>query len=153
MEYFRVSKDLFRHLFDILDGNLGPTVGSSTVLPIIKLAAALRFFAEGSYQKGAGNDLFVGVAQPTMSKMLSKIIDVFEEQICKTAIKFPTNDDEKNAIKMGFFEKSGFPGVINCVDGSHIKIIKPKHGLEWILYFLSIVCIVHKQDTNSCNRA
>lgn len=134
MDYFRVSKDLFRHLLVILESKLKPTVRSSSVLPIIKLAAALRFFAEGSYQKGAGNDSFVGVAQPTMSKMLSEVIDVFEEFVCPSEIRFPTNEVEKNSIKMGFFEKTGFPGVIGCVDGTHVKIFKPRLDVQHLYY-------------------
>ncbi|XP_065089161.1 putative nuclease HARBI1 [Ochlerotatus camptorhynchus] len=134
VNYFRVSKDLFNHLLNILDTKLGPTVGSASVLPIIKLAAALRFFAEGGYQKGAGNDLFVGVAQPTLSKILTKVIDVFEEHVCATVITFPTNEAEKNSIKMGFFEKTGFPGVIGCVDGTHVKIFKPRSDVQHLYY-------------------
>lgn len=134
VDYFRVSKDLFRHLLVILESKLKPTVRSSSVLPIIKLAAALRFFAEGSYQKGAGNDSFVGVAQPTMSKMLSEVIDVFEEFVCPSEIRFPTNEVEKNSIKMGFFEKTGFPGVIGCVDGTHVKIFKPRLDVQHLYY-------------------
>lgn len=134
VNYFRVSKELFIYLLDILDTKLGPTVGSSSVLPIIKLAASLRFFAEGGYQKGAGNDLFVGVAQPTMSKMLSEVIDVFEESVCRTSITFPASQQEKSSIKMGFYEKTGFPGVIGCVDGTHVKIIKPKSDVQHLYY-------------------
>lgn len=134
VKYFRVSKDLFKYLLDILETKLGPTVGSSSVLPIIKLSAALRFFAEGGYQRGAGNDVLVAVAQPTMSKMLSKIVDVFEELVCPVAIIFPMNDQEKNSIKMGFYEKTGFPGVIGCVDGTHVNIFKPKFDVQHLYY-------------------
>lgn len=131
-------------------------------MPIIKLAAALRFFAEGAYQKGAGNDIFVGVAQPTMSKILSKVIDVFEEHVCPSAITFPTNEQEKNSIRLGFFEKTGFPGVIGCVDGSHVKIIKPSIDVQHLYYNrkgyhslnVMVVCIskrfVELICTNNC---
>lgn len=134
VQYFRVSKDLFKYLLDILETHLGPAVGSASVLPIIKLAAALRFFAEGGYQKGAGNDIFVGVAQPTMSKMLSRVIDVFEQHLCAAEITFPTSEQDKNSIKMGFFAKTGFPGVIGCVDGTHVKIVKPTSDIQHLYY-------------------
>ncbi|XP_058449128.1 putative nuclease HARBI1 [Malaya genurostris] len=70
------------------------------------LAASLRFFAEGNYQKGVGNDRYIGLAQSTMSK-------------------FPSSDGEINKIKIGFFEKTGFPGVIGCINGTHVKIVPP----------------------------
>lgn len=69
-----------------------------------------------------------------MSKMLSKVIDVFEAVVCKAEIKFPTNEQEKNSIKIGFFEKTGFPGVIGCVDGTHVKIIKPRFDVQHLYY-------------------
>lgn len=34
-------------------------------------------------------------------------------------------EEEKKAAKKHFFEKSGIPGVIGVVDGTHIQIIRP----------------------------
>ncbi|XP_058448989.1 putative nuclease HARBI1 [Malaya genurostris] len=132
IKYFRVSKELFSYLLNIVENRLGSSVGS--VLPVIKLSAALRFFAEGSYQKGVGNDLFVGMAQPTLSKSLSLVIDVLESEVCPSAIRFPINEMEKNAIKLAFYEKTGFPGIIGCVDGTHVKIITPSSNVQHLYY-------------------
>lgn len=129
-----MSKDLFCHLLNIVEVQLGATIGSTTVLPVIKLAATIRFLAEGSYQKGVGNDLFVGIAQPTISKALTQVIDIMETYVCPDAIKFPTEEAEKNAIKLGFYQKSGFPGVIGCVDGTHIKIFPPPSDIQHLYY-------------------
>lgn len=129
-----MSKDLFRYLLNIVETQLGAAVGSTTVQPVIKLAATMRFLAEGQYQKGTGNDLFVGMAQSTMSKSLTQVIDVLETYVCPEAIKFPTEEAEKNAIKLGFFQKSGFPGVIGCVDGTHIKIFPPGSDIQHLYY-------------------
>lgn len=91
------------------------------------LAASLRFFAEGNYQKGVGNDRFIGLAQPTMSKVLQHVLNIMETEVCPDIIKFPSDEQEINAIKLGFYEKTGFPGVIGCIDGTHISIIPPAH--------------------------
>ncbi|XP_065074841.1 putative nuclease HARBI1 [Ochlerotatus camptorhynchus] len=133
LNYFRVSKELFSCLLNIVDGKLGGTK-SSSVQPILKLSAALRFFAEGSYQKGVGNDFFAGMAQPTLSKALSAVIDVFEAEICPAAIKFPVSEVEKREIKHSFYEKSGFPSVIGCVDGTHVRIVKPVGDIQHLYY-------------------
>lgn len=101
---------------------------STSVPPMIMLAASLRFFAEGNYQKGVGNDRFIGLAQPTMSKVLQIVLDIIETEVCPAVIQFPTEEGEKNAIKLGFYAKTGFPGVIGCVDGTHISIIPPAHA-------------------------
>lgn len=134
IKYFRVPKDLFKYLLNIIEGKLRSPAGSASVLPIIRLSAALRFLAEGSYQKGAGNDLFAGISQPTMSKSLSTILDILESEVCPTAITFPTDEAEKNEIKMAFFEKTGFPGIVGCVDGTHVRIIAPPSNLQHIYY-------------------
>ncbi|XP_065087445.1 putative nuclease HARBI1 [Ochlerotatus camptorhynchus] len=124
LNYFRVSKELFRYLLNIVDGKLGGTK-SSSVQPMLKLSAALRFFAEGSYQKGVGNDFFAGMAQPTLSKALSAVIDVFEAAVSEV---------EKREIKHSFYEKTGFPGVIGCVDGTHVRIVKPVGDIQHLYY-------------------
>lgn len=112
-------------LLELLESNMGTCVGAASILPIIKLAAALRFFAEGTYQKGVGNDLFVGMAQPTFSKVLSEVLMILENHLCPVAIRFPIDDVQKDAIKRGFYGKTGFPGIIGCVDGTHVRIISP----------------------------
>lgn len=133
MEYFRVSKELFRYLLDFVEDKLGG-VKSTSVPATLKLSAALRFFAEGSYQKGVGNDMFAGMAQPTLSKILTSVIDVFEAELCPTVIQFPVSDEEKSEIKRGFYERTGFPGVIGCVDGTHVKIFKPMKDIQHLYY-------------------
>lgn len=134
ISYFRVTKDLFRYLMDNVGNKLGGSVKSSSVPPMLRLTAALRFFAEGSYQKGVGNDLFAGMAQPTLSKALSSVIEAFEVEICPVAIQFPTSEAEKDEIKRSFYEKTGFPGVIGCVDGTHVKIFKPISHIQHLYY-------------------
>lgn len=93
-------------------------VGSVSVMPVIKLAAVLRFFADGSYQRGVGNDFNIGLAQSTFSKILTELLDVLEKEICFDFIKFPESIQEKEEIKLAFYTKYGFPGVIGCVDGT-----------------------------------
>ena len=41
-------------------------------------------------------------------------------------MKWPSAD-RKREIKTGFYEKGGFPGVIGCIDGTHVRIQAPSH--------------------------
>ena len=132
--YFRVSKEIFLHLLGKIEGKVKPATKSISVPAIIKLTAALRFFAEGGYQKGTGNDFNVGLAQSTMSKTLKEILNILEVEICPDLIKFPESDIEKSAIKLDFYTKTGFPGVIGCVDGTHVKIIPPSKEQQHLYY-------------------
>ncbi|XP_065080793.1 putative nuclease HARBI1 [Ochlerotatus camptorhynchus] len=90
-----------------------------------KLAACLRFFAEGSYQHGAGKDYDVAIAQSTFSKVLSEMLVILERKICPKWITFAMTDQEMREAKRNFYDKSGIPGIIMCVDGTHIRIIPP----------------------------
>ncbi|XP_062551110.1 putative nuclease HARBI1 [Armigeres subalbatus] len=60
-----------------------------------------------------------------MSKVLQIVLDIIENEVCPTVIQFPSEDRETNAIKLAFYQKTGFPGVIGCIDGTHISIIPP----------------------------
>lgn len=42
-------------------------------------------------------------------------------------------DEEIKQSTLHFFRKYGFPGIIDCVDGTHIKIIKPSiNGIDYL---------------------
>lgn len=85
----------------------------------------MRFFAEGGYQTGVGKDSDVALAQPTVSKFLAEVVRIFEAQLCPVWIKMPTTTEEKRKIALAFYTKYKIPGVIGCVDGTHIQIIAP----------------------------
>ena len=93
--YFRISKEIFLNLLDIIERKIKPPIKSTSVPAVIKLTAVLRFFAEGGYQKRTGNDFNVGLAQSTMSKTLTEMLNVLETEICSNLIKFPDTDVEK----------------------------------------------------------
>ena len=109
-------------------------IRSTSVSNTVKLATTLRFLAQGSYQLSVGNDFHLGLAQPTVSLILAETIKILEEVICPLHIKFKMTEEEKDEAKVDFFDKTGFPGVIGCVDGTHIKILAPKKE-EQHLYF------------------
>ncbi|XP_055542729.1 putative nuclease HARBI1 isoform X2 [Wyeomyia smithii] len=118
------------YLLNIIEDEITTIKHSLAIPPIIMLAASLRFFAEGSYQKCVGNDRFIGMAQPTFSKSLTTILNIIEQEVCPKTIQFPSEEREMSEIKLAFYRKTGFPGVIGCVDRMHIKIIPPAHAIE-----------------------
>lgn len=107
---------------------------SASISNTIKLATTLRFLAQGSYQTGVGNDFNLGLSQPTVSLILEETLDALERVICPLYIKYEMTEEEMAECKLHFFEKTGFPGVIGCVDGSHIKIIAPKQEEQNMFY-------------------
>lgn len=59
---------------------------------------------------------------------------MFEEHLCPHWITLKMSEIEKREAKLYFYEKSAIPGVIMCVDGTHIKISKPT-GDDTHLYY------------------
>lgn len=103
--YFRLNKSAFRNVLETVAPNMKNGIKSTFVSKTIKLAATLRFLAQGSYQLSVGNDFNLGLSQPVVSKVLSETLDALEETICPKWIKFEMTDAEKEA-KLNFFEKN-----------------------------------------------
>lgn len=93
----------------------------------------MRILAEGSYQTSAGQDLYIGMAQQTVSRDFNDVLNAIEKILCPKWITLTMTDEEKNNSKRFFYEKTGFPGVIGAIDGTHIQCIRP-HIDEHIYY-------------------
>lgn len=109
-------------------------VRSTCVSKTIKLAATLRFLAQGSYQLSVGKDFHIGLSQPVVSAVLCETLKALETAICPKWIRFKMTQNEKTEAKVEFFQKTGFPGVIGCVDGTHIKILAPSKQDQHLYY-------------------
>ncbi|XP_039969006.1 uncharacterized protein LOC120780828 [Bactrocera tryoni] len=108
---FRLNKDAFKYVLgSFAEGTRASTLTSLS--PLNRIVAALRFFAEGSYQHEVGTDYNVAMGQSTVSKSLSNVLDVMERKLCRECIKFEQTDEEKKQAKQEFYAKAGFPGVI-----------------------------------------
>ncbi|XP_055902385.1 putative nuclease HARBI1 [Eupeodes corollae] len=130
---FRLNKAAFKYILEELDQELDPCVFSCSISPISRLAAVLRFIAEGGYQHGVGKDFEIGMAQSTFSTNLKIVLNILKRRLCPVWIKLETTEVEKRQAKFDFYSKAGFPGTIMCVDGTHVKIIAPAE--EKFLYF------------------
>lgn len=130
---FRLNKCGFKYLLEEVERSFKPVVRSSSVPNIIKLAATLRFFAQGSYQQGVGQDFLVGMCQAGISKTIAEMLTFIEQKICGKWISFAMSPEEKIEAKITFFNETGFPGVLGCVDGTHISIVAPTQS-EHLFY-------------------
>ncbi|XP_036346014.1 putative nuclease HARBI1 [Rhagoletis pomonella] len=130
ISYFRLNKEAFVFLLNEMDEHFQKRVRGTAVPPILKLCATLRFLADGSYQKCSGNDFNVGLAQPTISVVIKEVLNIIEQHICGKWITTQMTEEEQNASKIAFYSKSGFPGVVGCIDGTHVRIISPKKEMQ-----------------------
>ncbi|XP_061503752.1 uncharacterized protein LOC133391733 [Anopheles gambiae] len=76
---YRVSPAIFEEIIWEIKDEISP-LRSHGITPEQKLAAVLRFFAEGSFQQSVGKDFYVPVANTTFSKCIYEIIAVL--QVC-----------------------------------------------------------------------
>ncbi|XP_017467601.1 PREDICTED: uncharacterized protein LOC108359991 [Rhagoletis zephyria] len=115
--YYRLNKEVL----DTIEGHLT----RSKVPPVLQLAASLRFLAEGSCQRSVGNDSSISVARSAVSTILDDVLKVMERFICPQWVKLEMDCIEKRISRDYFYLKYKIPSIIGCIDGTHIKIIKP----------------------------
>ena len=69
-------------------------------------------------------DTVGGIPKCTISRIVSRVSTALARKQHEF-IRWPSTAAERQEIKQGFFEKGGFPGVIGCIDGTHIRIQGP----------------------------
>uniref|UniRef100_A0A182I8H0 Uncharacterized protein n=1 Tax=Anopheles arabiensis TaxID=7173 RepID=A0A182I8H0_ANOAR len=120
---FRVNKSLFKKILHLIAPELKPRHNRGLKAKQ-KLAATLKFLAQGSYQLGVGNDFTIPMAQSTFSEVLHETLRVMQTKLLKY-ITLQMSEVEKTEARNYFYQKSGIPGVVMCIDGSHIRILAP----------------------------
>ncbi|KAI8115046.1 putative nuclease HARBI1 [Lucilia cuprina] len=128
--YLRFPKDAVIYLVDTHYKDDIKIHRTTAIPPLLKVCAALRFFAEGSFQKSHGNDFNLGMAQPTLSVVLKEVVKLIEEKNCTHWIVSKMTEEEKTKNKNYFYSKTKFPGVVGCIDGTHVHIMGPKEDVR-----------------------
>ncbi|XP_046398940.1 putative nuclease HARBI1 isoform X1 [Ischnura elegans] len=92
------------------------------VPPILKLLTALRFFATGSFQLVCAD--LLQVSQPSVSQILKNVSAELAAKL-PLWVKRPSTEEEFAAIRNSFYAMASFPGVVGCIDCTHIPIKSP----------------------------
>ncbi|XP_058974719.1 putative nuclease HARBI1 [Musca domestica] len=53
------------------------------------------------------------------------IISAIGAEICPHWIKLRMSSEEKRKSKLYFFENYEIPGIVGCIDGTHVRMVKP----------------------------
>ena len=93
--------------------------------PIDQLLIALRFHASGSFLQVIGETIWVD--KYTVSRVVQNVSRLLAAKRQTQFIKWPTDLAEINESKNCFYRRRQFPGVIGCIDGTHIRIIAPSN--------------------------
>ena len=120
---YRFGRESIQFLIDLLRDDLErATARNHALSTTVQVLAALRFFASGSFLQVIGDT--IGLSKSTVSRIISKVSYALAQKQVHF-IKWPSTEAEIVQTKRGFYDKGGFPGVIGCVDGTHVKIQGP----------------------------
>ncbi|XP_054746199.1 uncharacterized protein LOC129250617 [Anastrepha obliqua] len=120
IQRFRLSKEAFNYVLNNININCQDT---KAVPAVLQLAACLSLLASGGYQHAIGNDYLIGMCQSTVSKLTGNVLEEIEAKLCPKHIKFEPDDSRR--CKEWFVENYQIPGVVGCIDGTHIGLQKP----------------------------
>ena len=120
--YTRLYKETALSLVNLIADELQlSTTKNKFVPPFLQIAIAMRFYAKGNFQITDGD--LIGVSQPTVCRTIHRV----SREIAKNKkhfIKFPLGE-EALLVEQTFQFSNGMPGVVGCIDCSHIPIISP----------------------------
>ncbi|XP_062596055.1 putative nuclease HARBI1 [Saccostrea cucullata] len=83
----------------------------------------LRYLASGSFLQVVGDTL--GFDKSTVSRTIKIVTEALVAR-ADTFIQWP-DATTKSSIKTGFYRLAGFPNVVGCIDGTHVRIQAPSH--------------------------
>lgn len=88
----------------------------------IKLATFLAFIASGAQKSSEGNEF---ASKSQVSKIICEMLDIFEEHLYPKWVKFEKSQEDENLTKEYFYNKTGIPGIVGCVNNTHVRIKTP----------------------------
>ncbi|XP_031779801.1 putative nuclease HARBI1 [Nasonia vitripennis] len=124
---FRMPPHVVMILIDLLQDRMHHERHS---IPIhLVVLSMLRFFAEGSFQKGFSNKYRHPMGQATASRYLDTFLQAIL-QLTPQFIQFPTSQQERQQISAQFQRTIRIPGVIGLVDGFIVCMKRPSENEE-----------------------
>ncbi|KAJ8677643.1 hypothetical protein QAD02_013430, partial [Eretmocerus hayati] len=126
--YYRLTPRAAIELIELLAPMLLLTKG--TKFPIhLQVLLAVRFLAEGMYQKCLGQDFNHPASQPVVSRIINRVIDAIVTLKDKFII-FPSTSEERLAIQAKFQRTIRVTGILGLVDGFIVRFLRPSQFEE-----------------------
>jgi len=120
---YRFSTDNIDRLVRLVEPTLQRRTRRNRALTVRQqLLMTLRFLATGAFLQVIGDTFGVDVA--TVSRVVTEVTDCLF-RLKDVVIRFPMSDADRRRVMTGFYAIRGFPGVIGCIDGTHVRIISP----------------------------
>ncbi|CAI6359977.1 unnamed protein product [Macrosiphum euphorbiae] len=126
---YRLPKNV---IFDIIE-NLRPVLTKTRKNSLsveIQVLTTIQFLASGSYQRGIGHDCLIPISQPSVSRCIQRVTQSFLTMYAGRWISFPKTRAERSNISDRFAQTTTYPGVLGCIDCTHIAIFPPNEREE-----------------------
>ncbi|KAH7965390.1 hypothetical protein HPB49_007040 [Dermacentor silvarum] len=92
-----------------------------------KVLCALRLFGTGSFQRSVGREEQIGMAQSVVSNTIHEVTEaIISVSARRKLVDFSFTPAAKDESKAAFARRGAVPGVLACVDGTLIAIMKPE---------------------------
>lgn len=124
---FRMSRHSFFRLHALLQPHiqkkqthLRPTIPSEH-----RLAIFLYHVAQGSSYTSLSDQF--GVGKSTISTIIGDVSKAIVKQMSAQYVRFPNADEAMRSMEF-WREKNRIPGVVGCLDGTHIRILQPAYS-------------------------
>ena len=120
---FRMTRPRFYDLLSCVHDELEhSTKRNHALLPSLQLMTGLRFFACGSFQQVIGGTLKIDKSKVcrTITRVTKALLKLRNEMI------YWPSEEECASIATELCNSHNFPCVAGLIDGTHIKVLRPK---------------------------
>ncbi|XP_062613215.1 putative nuclease HARBI1 [Saccostrea cucullata] len=121
-ERYRFRPQTILFILGLLPNLARPTGRNNPLPPLLQLLLCLRFLATGAIHLLIGDSL--NISRSTAGRCIRDIASHLSN-LCRRFVRFPTGNDALS-VKRAFSAIAGFPNVLGCLDGTQIRIRKPK---------------------------
>ncbi|KAI4455559.1 hypothetical protein MML48_9g00005574 [Holotrichia oblita] len=110
---FKLTKELCNYLINLVRPYIRPQVKATNLDVPVKL-----------------HFVFLPVAATrkiSVSRCVHEVVNALNQPaIFNNYVKFPGNFEQMNVVRRSFFDKYNFPGIIGCVECTHVAIFPPR---------------------------
>ena len=115
---YRFEADGINFICDLLREDLERDCGRAMALTVeMQVLLALRFFASGAFLEAIGDTL--GVDKASVSRAVRDVSSALHNRNDEF-IKWPIKVEDRRRVKLGFYNKAGFPRILGCIDCTHL---------------------------------
>lgn len=128
---FQNSFRMTRHSFSVLHSMLQPHIQKKqthlrpTIPSELRLAIFLYHVVQGAAYTSVSDQFAVG--KSTISVIIGNVARAIVSHLSARYIRFSTMDEAMRSMEY-WRAKTGIPGVVACIDGSHIPILQPANS-------------------------